>query len=83
MLSLQRVVLSGNQFSGHIPLSITRLVELRALFLSGNAFVGGIPPQIGDLSNLEQLYLNSNRLSTYERTVLLLLTIQYSFCVHY
>ncbi|XP_047983252.1 receptor-like protein EIX2 isoform X2 [Salvia hispanica] len=60
--SLTELHLSGNNFSGYIPLSIGKFSKLQVLDLSLNSFEGLVPPSIGQLSNLQTLDLSFNSL---------------------
>ncbi|GKA19109.1 leucine-rich repeat-containing protein [Tanacetum coccineum] len=67
---LEELDLSGNNFSGIIPMSIGSLTKLTTLDLHGNQFTGSIPSSIGSLSDeiqmfssLEHLNLSSNKLN--------------------
>ncbi|KAK1364351.1 receptor-like protein EIX2 [Heracleum sosnowskyi] len=60
---LKMIDLSINEFTGEIPLGITRLLELKGLNLSGNRFYGKVPPEIGQLKLLECLDLSTNKFS--------------------
>ncbi|GJU65864.1 receptor-like protein kinase HSL1 [Tanacetum coccineum] len=52
--------LLGNNFTGDIPVNISRLSKLTYLGLHQNLFNGSFPEEIGNLSDLEQLYLGFN-----------------------
>ncbi|KAJ9159262.1 hypothetical protein P3X46_024779 [Hevea brasiliensis] len=56
--------LSFNKLSGEIPLSFSRLNQLRSLHLSNNKLTGSLPSSFLNLSNLETLDLGNNRLSS-------------------
>ncbi|XP_077233664.1 receptor-like protein EIX1 [Tasmannia lanceolata] len=55
--------ISGNNLSGEIPNSLTKLSGLLLLNLSGNHFTGIIPEDIGNLGMLESLDVSNNHLS--------------------
>ncbi|KAL1555657.1 receptor-like protein EIX1 [Salvia divinorum] len=60
--SLTKLDLRGNNFTGHIPLTIGQLSNLQVLDLSYNSLEGSVPLSIGQLSNLQSLYLSYNYL---------------------
>ncbi|XP_051148644.1 leucine-rich repeat receptor-like protein kinase PXC1 [Andrographis paniculata] len=62
-LNLEKVNLSGNDFSGEIPPEISSLSRLRSLDLSDNNLHGSIPPELSNLSLLRDLQLQNNQLS--------------------
>ncbi|CAN4117437.1 unnamed protein product [Withania somnifera] len=61
--NLAFVDLSGNRFTGYIPMEIGKFVNLEMLMLSRNKLTGIIPPTIGKLYKLRYLHLSRNRLS--------------------
>ncbi|EAY75774.1 hypothetical protein OsI_03690 [Oryza sativa Indica Group] len=60
---LQTLNLSGNQLSGGIPKSVSKLKVLTQLDLSKNQLSGEIPAELGAMPVLNALDLSSNRLS--------------------
>uniref|UniRef100_A0A0E0AS20 non-specific serine/threonine protein kinase n=1 Tax=Oryza glumipatula TaxID=40148 RepID=A0A0E0AS20_9ORYZ len=48
--------------SGDLPLTLSKLKNLRVLRASDNDFTGKIPDYIGNLSNLEELKLQGNKI---------------------
>ncbi|KAF8046867.1 hypothetical protein N665_3372s0001 [Sinapis alba] len=60
---LETLTLSGNQFAGAIPSSISNLTRLNELSISNNLLTGRIPPVIGNLKLMSILKLDGNRLS--------------------
>ncbi|GAA0182341.1 hypothetical protein LIER_30360 [Lithospermum erythrorhizon] len=58
--SLQYLFLEGNNFSGNIPASLSR--QLNVLDLSFNVFTGNIPLSIQNLTQLTRLNLQNNSL---------------------
>ncbi|KAK4781162.1 hypothetical protein SAY87_017268 [Trapa incisa] len=62
--SLKAVYLSGNQFSGAIPMDyFVKMGSLKKLWLSENQFSGKIPSSISQLSHLIDLHLEDNQFS--------------------
>ncbi|XP_073003752.1 uncharacterized protein [Typha latifolia] len=61
-LALEELVLSMNQFSGHIPNEIFEYRNLTHLDLSQNSLNGSVSEMIGRLSKLETLVLSANNL---------------------
>ncbi|XP_050369381.1 tyrosine-sulfated glycopeptide receptor 1-like [Argentina anserina] len=55
--------LAGCQFTGRIPLWLSKLKNLEALDLSSNRITGTIPAWLGTLPNLFMISLNNNSLS--------------------
>ncbi|KAK9017788.1 hypothetical protein V6N11_000791 [Hibiscus sabdariffa] len=55
--------LSNNQFCGHIPEEVGRLVSLQMLNFSRNNFTGPIPASFENLVALESMDLSSNKLN--------------------
>jgi kinase len=54
----------NNQFSGHIPASLSDgMPLLERLDLSGNQLSGGIPTSLGDLKQLTQMDMSGNQLT--------------------
>ncbi|URE45073.1 Leucine rich repeat N-terminal domain [Musa troglodytarum] len=71
-LTLISLNLSGNQFSGSIPLQSSHSTEslvlpsyshLESLDLSNNLLIGPLPPEIGNMQRLKLLNLRNNTLS--------------------
>ncbi|KAF2305598.1 hypothetical protein GH714_006950 [Hevea brasiliensis] len=60
---MRTLLLSGNDFSGPIPKSISNISLLSILDLSKNRLSGRIPTTLGDMKNLESLDLSHNNLS--------------------
>ncbi|KAI8564306.1 hypothetical protein RHMOL_Rhmol03G0170800 [Rhododendron molle] len=60
---LESLTLDHNFFSGGIPPSLGKLVELQELSLGSNQFNGTIPDGISSLSTLKSLDLSSNAIS--------------------
>jgi kinase len=58
--SLTTLVLSGNEFNGTIPRSLSSLLNLRHLMLDNNRLVGTVPAGLGALTRLQTLWLASN-----------------------
>ena len=60
-----QINLSGNQWSGTIPIGDVADFgyRLESLLFSGNQFTGEIPPELGNLATLKSLYLSNNQLS--------------------
>lgn len=61
--TLETLVLSYNNFTGGIPPSITRCVNLIWVSFSGNRLTGSVPHGLGKLQKLAILQLNKNQLS--------------------
>ncbi|XP_043700396.1 receptor-like protein EIX2 [Telopea speciosissima] len=62
--SLEILVLSYTELSGHLPISIGRFLSLKQLDLSENQISGHIPDEsFGQLSNLVSLSLSDNQMS--------------------
>ncbi|XP_048133468.1 putative receptor-like protein kinase At3g47110 [Rhodamnia argentea] len=61
--TIQRLLLSYNQFSGLLPETLTQCEELLVLSLSFNRFQGSIPRGIDSLQKLQELYLGTNNLT--------------------
>ncbi|KAM3341297.1 leucine-rich repeat receptor-like protein kinase PXC1 [Capsicum galapagoense] len=61
--NLKLVYLSGNDFSGEIPLEVSFLHRLLRLDVSNNNLIGPIPIQISNLSRLITLRLENNELT--------------------
>ncbi|XP_070665574.1 receptor-like protein 7 [Malus domestica] len=55
--------LSGNKFTGSIPVEMGELKSLYVLNLSSNALTGEIPSSLGNLQHVESLDLSNNSLS--------------------
>ncbi|MBD1209840.1 MAG: IPT/TIG domain-containing protein [Ignavibacteria bacterium] len=58
--SLQRLDISGNDFSGNVPAEIGNLTGLRELYMDGNRFTGAVPESFTMLKRLETLNLAGN-----------------------
>ncbi|CAN4086291.1 unnamed protein product [Withania somnifera] len=63
LVNLSRLDLSDNQFSGPLPIELSKMKSLKFLILSHNHFTGSIPSEYGDIPTLQALDLSSNRLS--------------------
>ncbi|KAK9008164.1 hypothetical protein V6N11_075066 [Hibiscus sabdariffa] len=63
LTNMSRLDLSYNDFSGGLPVEISRMLGLEFLILAYNHFTGDIPFEYGDLSNLQALDLSFNGLS--------------------
>jgi len=63
MPQLLALNLSGNQISGSIPWSFSRLSYLEQMDVSRNLLTGEIPPELGTIPALNVLDLSSNELS--------------------
>ncbi|KAE8705510.1 putative LRR receptor-like serine/threonine-protein kinase [Hibiscus syriacus] len=63
LTNMSRLDLSYNNFSGGLPVEISRILGLEFLILAYNQFTGDIPFEYGDLSNLQVLDLSFNGLS--------------------
>uniref|UniRef100_A0A453NCX2 non-specific serine/threonine protein kinase n=1 Tax=Aegilops tauschii subsp. strangulata TaxID=200361 RepID=A0A453NCX2_AEGTS len=61
--SLQVLDIQGCNFSGRIPVWISRAVNLQMLFLCGNRLTGSIPGWISSLSHLFYMDVSSNSLT--------------------
>ncbi|XP_077225755.1 receptor kinase-like protein Xa21 [Tasmannia lanceolata] len=62
-LSKLRYLLLGiNQFTGHIPISLSNVSSLEWLLMGGNQFSGPVPENIGWAKNLLKLQLDYNYL---------------------
>lgn len=57
---LQRLDISGNDFSGNVPAEIGNLTGLRELYMDGNRFTGAVPESFTMLKRLETLNLAGN-----------------------
>ncbi|EOY27942.1 Leucine-rich repeat protein kinase family protein [Theobroma cacao] len=60
---LEVLIISLNEFSGHIPSSIGECSNLQNLSLSTNRFNGTIPRSFGNLTSLKRLSLRENDLT--------------------
>lgn len=60
---LRTLSLSGNDFSGQIPLELKEIGSLWKLNLSRNGFSGPVPPDLGNLYSLRLLDLSHNSLT--------------------
>ncbi|KAM0941163.1 putative protein kinase RLK-Pelle-LRR-VII-1 family [Dioscorea sansibarensis] len=59
---LERILLSGNKFSGPLQVPVNSDQSLSVLDLSANAFSGWIPAEIGSIQGLQFLNLSHNSL---------------------
>ncbi|KAL5549699.1 hypothetical protein UlMin_004930 [Ulmus minor] len=57
---LKTIDLSGNLFSGPIPVSLGKLSALEVLKLGENKLNGSLPESLGSLSNLQSLNISNN-----------------------
>jgi hypothetical protein len=62
-LRTEVAILHTNQFSGAMPSTIDRAVNLHFLDLSNNQLTEQIPASFYDATNLKRVYLNANQLS--------------------
>ncbi|CAO2816765.1 unnamed protein product [Amaranthus hypochondriacus] len=60
---LKHLVLSENNFTGDIPISLANLKGLITLYLDSNLFNGTFPSELGGLEKLEELVLSTNPFS--------------------
>ncbi len=60
---LERMILSGNRFTGMIPAALGSVSSLKEVYLDGNRLTGGIPAELGSLGDLVELELSNNRLA--------------------
>lgn len=63
LVSLEVLDAYNNNFTGPLPLEISKLTNMRHLHLGGNYFDGSIPPQYGDMQSLQYLALSGNSLT--------------------
>ncbi|KAM7271612.1 hypothetical protein ACFE04_030826 [Oxalis oulophora] len=63
LTNLQKLIISGSNLTGSIPLDIGDCTQLTVIDVSSNSLVGSIPSSIGKLQNLQDLILNSNQLT--------------------
>uniref|UniRef100_M8BEM7 non-specific serine/threonine protein kinase n=1 Tax=Aegilops tauschii TaxID=37682 RepID=M8BEM7_AEGTA len=61
LVSLEKLELSGNKLSGHVPRELGSLVSLEKLKLSNNTLMGPIPNTFENLTRLTTLYLDDNQ----------------------
>ncbi|KAK7388902.1 hypothetical protein VNO78_23729 [Psophocarpus tetragonolobus] len=61
--NIWRLDLSYNNFSGPLPIEISKMSSLKFLMLSYNQFNGSIPPEFGNMTQLQALDLAFNNLS--------------------
>ncbi|KAG6666556.1 hypothetical protein I3843_01G035700 [Carya illinoinensis] len=60
--NLEKIVLSVNKLSGHIPSYLSNCSKLISVDFSSNLFTGTIPKSLGNLKHLQQLFLSENQL---------------------
>jgi len=72
--TLNRIDLSGNDFTGTIPGEIGSNANLTTLLFDNNALTGTIPEELANLESLEKLSFSNNKLSGTFPWELLLLT---------
>ncbi|WVY91207.1 hypothetical protein V8G54_036721 [Vigna mungo] len=60
---VSELIMNKNDFSGPIPISMTKLANLKILNLKENSISGPLPEEIAELRNLERLLFESNHLS--------------------
>ncbi|KAJ0967647.1 hypothetical protein J5N97_024564 [Dioscorea zingiberensis] len=53
----------GNEFTGTLPLELTKLSRLQVMYLGNNRIQGAIPHEIGRLQRMVQLTIDRNELS--------------------
>ncbi|XP_055828342.1 probable LRR receptor-like serine/threonine-protein kinase At1g74360 isoform X2 [Solanum dulcamara] len=63
LVNLSRLDLSNNQFSGPLPVELSKMKGLKFLILAYNHFNGNIPSVYGDIPTLQALDLSSNKLT--------------------
>ncbi|PHT88288.1 putative LRR receptor-like serine/threonine-protein kinase [Capsicum annuum] len=61
--NLSRLDVSENQFSGPLPVELSKMKGLKFLILAYNQFNGSIPSEFGDIPTLQALDLSSNKLT--------------------
>ncbi|KAK6917730.1 Serine-threonine/tyrosine-protein kinase, catalytic domain [Dillenia turbinata] len=61
--TLTYLQLEANQFSGHVPPELGKLINLSTLILSSNQLIGELPPTLVDLTNLTDFRINDNNFS--------------------
>ncbi|XP_009795911.1 probable LRR receptor-like serine/threonine-protein kinase At1g74360 [Nicotiana sylvestris] len=63
LVNLSRLDLSDNQFSGPLPVELSKMEGLKFLILAYNQFNGSIPSEYGDFPTLQAVDLSSNKLT--------------------
>ncbi|KAJ8536289.1 hypothetical protein K7X08_034690 [Anisodus acutangulus] len=63
LVNLSRLDLSDNQFSGPLPVELSKMNGLKFLILAYNQFNGSIPSVYGDILTLQAVDLSSNKLT--------------------
>ncbi|KNA19118.1 hypothetical protein SOVF_064300 [Spinacia oleracea] len=61
--NIQRLDLSYNNFSGHLPIEVSNMGNLQFLDFAHNNFLGKIPSEYGSLNQLLALDISFNRLT--------------------
>lgn len=62
MSQLQELYMHTNEFTGQIPLHLSKLVNLELLDMAKNSFTGSLPRDLSNLSKLQFLELSFNKL---------------------
>ncbi|KAK9681644.1 hypothetical protein RND81_10G017500 [Saponaria officinalis] len=62
-ITLQKLTVEDNQFTGTIPKTLGNLKNLQSLVLAANFFNGTLPETFANLKNLTELRLNGNAFS--------------------
>lgn len=60
---IRTINFTGNNLTGQLPLTLSKLSRLAFLYMNGNDIAGPIPPSIGMMNYLEHFYLHDNNLT--------------------